>query len=72
VPQLWALQPGEELRGAEKTVANGEDSRFERMWYHIGAVDDVQSTTKLRWKRDVKLRVAKLSCSQHRARSVER
>ena len=30
VPQLWALQPGEELRGAAKTVADGEDRRLER------------------------------------------
>src|SRR5260370_37494191 len=71
VPQLWALQHGAELRGTEKMAAKNGDRPFERMWCRVEGADDVQSATKLPWKREVKLQVAKLSRSRDRASSLE-
>jgi hypothetical protein len=61
------LQPGEELRGAEKAAAKGGDRRFERARCRARGIYDEKTATKFHWKCDVKLHAAKLSRSEERA-----
>jgi hypothetical protein len=71
VPQLWGLQHGEGLRGIEKATAKGGDRTVERTWCRVEGANVAQSAAELPWKRELKLRVAKVSRSRDRASSVE-
>ena len=67
-PQLWALQPGKEVRERENPLAKqGDKSVLHKPW-GLGQVSEVREDAKFPSKIDIRLHAAMLPRSRNRAR----
>ena len=70
-PQLWALQPGKEVREGENPVAKRGDKSVVHEPWGVGQVSEVREDAKLPSKIDIRLYAAMSRRSHDRARLVD-
>ena len=69
-PQLWALQPGKEVREGENLVAKRGDKSVVREPWGVGQGSEVREDAKLPSKIDIRLHAAMTPRSRDRAMFV--